>query len=216
MSKEVAIEILKILKKEYRNWNAPVVSLVAQHTKDPFKTLICALLSTRTRDETTAKVCEKVLKRIQRPEDILNIPLEELERLIYPVGFYKNKAKQLKEIAKELVEKYNGKVPSKLEELLKLKGVGRKVANLVLSDGFGIPAICVDTHVHRITNRWGIVKTRTPEETEKELMKIYPTDMWKDINKVLVAFGQKICLPVNPKCEECPVLKFCKFRRGEK
>lgn len=202
-------KVIEILKENYEKWEAPVVTLVAQHTHNPFKVLVCALLSTRTRDETTAKVCKRFFERIKCPEDLLEVPLDELERLIYPVGFYRNKAKQLKELARILVENYGGKVPDRREELLKLPGVGRKVANLVLADGYGIPAICVDTHVHRITNRWCLIKTKTPEQTEKELTKVLPKEYWIVINRLLVAFGQRICTPQKPKCEICPIEKFC-------
>ncbi len=202
-------QVIEILKENYERWEAPVVTLVAQHTHDPFKVLVCAFLSTRTRDETTAKVCKKLFGKIKEPEDILKIPLEELEELIYPVGFYRNKARQLKELARILVDEFGGKVPNNLEDLLKLPGVGRKVANLVLADGYGIPAVCVDTHVHRITNRWCLVKTKTPEQTERELMKVLPKDYWIVINRLLVAFGQRICTPQRPKCDMCPIEKYC-------
>ena len=202
-------KVIEILQDHYDRWQAPVVTLVAQHTNDPFKVLVCALLSTRTRDETTAKVCEKLFKRVKGIEDLIEIPLHELEKLIYPVGFYRNKAKQLKELARILIEKHKGKIPRSLEELTSLPGVGRKVANLVLADGYNVPAICVDTHVHRITNRWCLVKTKTPYETEKELMKKLPKKYWIVINRLLVAFGQRICTPQRPRCDICPVEEFC-------
>ena len=202
-------KVIAILQKHYEEWDAPVVTLVAQHTNDPFKVLICAFLSTRTRDETTAKVCEKFFGRIGSPRDILEIPLDELEEILYPVGFYRNKAKQLKNLAKMLVEDFGGDVPKTLDDLLKLPGVGRKVANLVLADGYGIPAICVDTHVHRITNRWCLIKTKNPEETERKLAKILPKKFWIVINRLLVAFGQRICTPQRPKCGICPIERFC-------
>ncbi len=210
MREEDLREVFSILEREYRKWDAPVVTLVAQHSRDPFQVLVCALLSTRTRDETTAKVCRRFLSRVRSPEDLLKIPLEDLERLIYPVGFYRNKARQLKDLAKDLITRFGGKVPDKIEDLLSLKGVGRKVANLVLADGYGIPAICVDTHVHRITNRWGLVRTKTPEQTEKELMRKLPKDLWIPINRLLVALGQRICTPTRPKCDLCPIDRFCK------
>ncbi len=201
--------VIEILKEHYERWSAPVVTLVAQHTHDPFRVLVCALLSTRTRDETTAKVCERFFKKVKSPEDIIQLPLKELEELIYPVGFYRNKAKHLKKLAEVLIRDFGGKVPKTREELLKLPGVGRKVANLVLADGYNIPAICVDTHVHRITNRWCLIKTKTPEQTERELMKILPKEYWIVINRLLVAFGQRICTPQRPKCGECPIESFC-------
>jgi endonuclease-3 len=209
MKKEDIPKVIEILKKHYESWNAPVVTLVAEHTHDPFKVLVCALLSTRTRDETTAEVCRRLFKRVKTPQDILSMPLKELEELIYPVGFYRNKARHLKELARRLIEDFGGGVPDRIEDLLSLPGVGRKVANLVLADGYGIPAICVDTHVHRITNRWCLIKTKSPQQTERELSKVLPKDYWIVINRLLVAFGQRICTPTKPKCDICPVEEFC-------
>ncbi len=209
MNRKDIPKVIEILQKNYEKWKAPVVTLVAQHTNDPFKVLVCALLSTRTRDETTAKVCRRLFERVRDAHGLADIDIRELERLIYPVGFYRNKAKQLKKLGEILVGKFNGKVPDRLEDLLSLPGVGRKVANLVLADGFGIPAICVDTHVHRITNRWCLVKTRNPKETEFELMEKLPKEFWISINRLLVAFGQRICTPQKPRCGECPIENFC-------
>lgn len=209
MRREDLPVVLQIMKREFPKWNAPIVKLIAHKKKDPFVALVCALLSTRTRDETTAEVCNRLLERIKTPYDLLEIDQRELQKLIYPVGFYRNKAKQLKELAKQLIEEFEGKVPDRLEDLLKLKGVGRKVANIVLSEGFGKPVIAVDVHVHRISNRWGLVKTKTPEETEKALMQIVPEEFRRDYNKLLVAFGQTVCKPVRPRCEECPIKDWC-------
>ena len=153
MKKEDLPKVLEILRKEFPKWNAPVVYMIAQHRRDPFRVLVCALLSTRTKDELTHKVCKKLFEKVKSPEDLLELSKEEIEKLIYPVGFYRVKAKQLKEIGKILTEEYKGRVPDKLEELLRLPGVGRKVANLVLSKGYGKPAVVVDVHVHRIVNR---------------------------------------------------------------
>jgi len=210
MKKKDIPMVLEILEKEYEKWEAPVVTLIAQHTNDPFRVLVSALISTRTRDETTAQVCKRLFERVKDPFDLIEIPTEELEKLLYPVGFYRVKAKHLRELAQDLISRFGGKVPSSREELLTLKGVGRKVANLVLADGYGQPAICVDTHVHRITNRWGLIKTRNPLQTEKELMKKVPRDYWRVMNRILVAFGQRICTPQNPKCETCPISNYCK------
>jgi endonuclease-3 len=201
----------KILKKESKNWNAPVVAFMGRNGTDPFKILISTILSLRTKDQTTAQASDRLFKVADTSEKILKLSEEEIEKLIYPVGFYRNKAKIIKEISKILVEKFNSKVPDDLETLLSFKGVGRKTANLVLSEGFGKPAICVDVHVHRISNRIGLVKTKSPEETEFKLMEILPKKYWKDINFVLVAFGQTICIPVKPKCKECPIIKYCEY-----
>jgi endonuclease-3 len=211
MREEDLQKVISILKKEFPQWNAPVVSLIAQKTGDPFRVLVCALVSTRTKDEITAVVCKKLFEKVKSVEDLYLIDKDELSKLLYPVGFYKNKALFLKEIAKELKEKYDSRVPDKLEELLRLKGVGRKVANLVLAEGYGIPAICVDTHVHRITNRWCLVKAKKPEETEHQLTKILPEKYWIEFNKLLVAFGQTICKPVKPLCHICPIREYCEY-----
>ncbi len=209
MKREDIDKVIRILEEEYKRNNAPVVTLIAERTKEPFKVLVSALISTRTRDETTIEVVKKLFKRVKTPKDLVDIPLKDLEQLLYPVGFYRNKARYLKELGKELEEKYGGKVPANIEDLLKLKGVGRKVATLVLSDGYGKDYICVDTHVHRIVNRWCLIKTKTPEETEKALMKVLPKKYWKKINRLLVSFGQRICTPLRPRCEECPIEDYC-------
>ncbi len=211
MSKFPIEKVLKILSEERKKRNAPIVTLVSKRTKDPFQILVSTILSLRTKDEVTAKATERLLSIVKTPEDILKIPDEELQKIIYPVGFYRNKTKTLKKISKILIEKYGGKVPDSLEELLKLPGVGRKTANLVLAEGYNKDAICVDTHVHRISNRWGIVKTKTPEQTEFELMKILPRKWWKEYNSILVAFGQTICKPVGPRCEVCPIKNYCPY-----
>ncbi len=209
MDTKTFLKVIDILKREYKNWNAPVVTLLADRTKDPYKILISTIISLRTKDEVTAEASKRLFKRAGTPEEMLTLSEEEIAELIYPAGFYRNKAKIIREISKTIIEKYRGKVPNNLEELLKLKGVGRKTANLVLSKGYGIPAICVDTHVHRIVNRLGFVKTKSPEETEEELMKKLPKKYWTEINEILVAFGQTICKPVSPLCSKCPVEKFC-------
>jgi len=143
------------------------------------------------------------------PRDMLALSPEEVEKAIYPVGFYRNKAKIIREACEILIERYNSKVPDEIDELLKLKGVGRKTANLVVSLGYGKPGVCVDTHVHRISNRWGYIETKTPFETEMALRERLPERYWVDYNSLLVAFGQSICRPISPKCTECPVEKYC-------
>lgn len=204
-------EILKILKKEYPKWNAPVITLMAEHQEIPFKILIATILSARTKDEVTAKAVSKLFKVITTPADLKNLSIKSIEKLIYPVGFYHTKAKALSKVSKRLVSEYNSAVPSNIDNLLKFEGVGRKTANLVLSRAFNIPAICVDIHVHRISNRLGIVETRDAFKTEIALQNILPKNKWSDINTLLVAFGQTICKPINPKCEICLVKKFCKY-----
>ncbi len=210
MDRSTFLKVLSILEKEFPKWNAPVVSLIAKRDhRTPFQILISTIISLRTKDQITAQVSERLFRIAKTPEDILKLTEEEIQKAIYPAGFYKNKAKTIKRIAQIIVEKYNGKVPDTLEELLKLPGVGRKTANLVLALSFGKPAICVDIHVHRITNRLGFVKTKSPEETEKQLMKKVPVEYWNRINDLLVAFGQTICKPVSPLCSKCPVKNYC-------
>ncbi len=200
--------ILKILRKENEKWKAPIVTLVASHGGTPFDILISTILSLRTKDETTAKATQKLLAEANNPYDMLKLSVKKIEKLIYPVGFYRTKAKNIKKICKILIEKYNGKVPDTIEELVKLPGVGRKTANLVIIKGYGKYGICVDTHVHRISNRWGYVSTKTPEETEMELRKKLPKQYWEEYNDLLVAFGQTLCKPIGPKCDVCPLLQF--------
>lgn len=176
---------------------------------DPFKVLICCILSLRTNDLTTYPCSLRMLELGTTPKDFLNVDVDTLAKAIYPVGFYKNKAQQILDISKELVEKYDSKVPDSIDELIKFKGVGRKTANLVLAKGFGIPAMCVDVHVHRISNRLGWVKTKTPDETEMELRKHLPKKYWLDINTILVTFGQNLCKPQKPMCNVCPIKEYC-------
>ncbi len=180
-----------------------------ENYKDPFIVLIACILSLRTNDRTTYPATVRMLKLGKTPEDFAKCDVKELEKAIYPVGFYANKAKQIVELSKELVEKYNSKVPDTIEELVKFNGVGRKTANLTLAKGHNIPAICVDVHVHRIFNRIGYVKTKTPEETEFALREKLPKKYWLDINTLLVTHGQNICKPINPKCTECPIAEYC-------
>ncbi|WP_423792318.1 DUF123 domain-containing protein [Methanocaldococcus indicus] len=192
-------KLLDILKEKIKK-DAVVTEISKENS--PFKVLVSTIISARTRDEVTEEVSKKLFKRVKDVDDLINIDEEELSNLIYPAGFYKVKAKKLKELAKTLKDKYNGEIPDNLEELLKLPGVGRKTANLVLTLAFNKDGICVDTHVHRICNRWEFVDTETPEETEKELRKILPKKYWKEINNLLVVFGREIC-NVKPRCDKC-------------
>jgi len=207
--KENIHRIIRVLKREAPQWDAPVMKRIREPLKDPFKILISCILSLRTRDEVTHKASENLFKLADNPRDMMNLKREEIEKAIYPVGFYRNKAKTILDISKELVERYSSKVPDSLDELLKLKGVGRKTANLVISRGYNKPGICVDTHVHRITNRWGYVSTRTPLETESVLREKLPEKYFRDFNHLLVAFGQSICRPISPLCTRCPIRRFC-------
>lgn len=202
-------KILKSIKIEIKRYKIPVVSEIAKDG-NPFKVLISCLLSLRTKDYVTKEASIRLFNLSDKPEGLLKTRLSDIEKAIYPVGFYKVKAKRIKEICKDLIDNYKGDVPDELAELLKLKGVGRKTANLVLTLGYNKPGICVDTHVHRISNRLGYVKTKTPEETELELRKKLPKKYWKIYNDLLVTYGQNICLPVSPKCSECKIINYCK------
>lgn len=203
-------QIIRIIETYTKKFELPVVSKVAEKTKkDPFQILIGTLLSLRTKDKTTEEACGRLFSLAKTPNEMMRLNEKTIEKAIYPVGFYRKKAKQLIEISKILVEKYNGKVPDGIEELLKIKGIGRKTANLVMNEGFNKPGICVDTHVHRISNRLGIVKTKNPEESEYELMKVIPKKYWIKYNAILVPFGQNICKSVSPLCSVCPVENLC-------
>lgn len=179
----------------------------------PFQLLVMTLLSSRTRDTTTIPLVKKLFEEFPEPDDFLKVPLHVLEKKLYGIGFYKTKANNVKKLSTITLEKYNGKIPDTLEGLTSLPGVGRKTANCVLAYAFRKPAIAVDIHVHRISNRLGWITTETPEDTEEKLKKIVPSESWVDVNKLLVNHGQRICLPRNPKCEICPVNKYCNYGR---
>lgn len=180
-----------------------------ENIKDPYLVLICCILSLRTNDKITIKATKRMLELAKTPQEISKLSVETLSKAIYPVGFYQNKAEQIINLSKIIVEKYNSKVPDSIDELIKFKGVGRKTANLVLTKGFNKPAICVDVHVHRISNRLGYVKTNSPDETEFALRKILPEKYWIDFNTLLVTLGQNICKPQKPKCNLCSIKNFC-------
>jgi endonuclease-3 len=201
--------IIPILRDAVRYWKTPIVTRVAVEYRDPFFILISTILSLRTKDDVTAKASQRLFAIAKSPEEMMRLDVKEIEEAIYPVGFYHNKARTIKEVCKTLVERYNGRVPDDLDELLKLKGVGRKTANLVITLGYNKPGICVDTHVHRISNRLGYVRTRTPEETEFALREKLPREYWIEYNDLLVTLGQAICQPVSPKCSRCPISEYC-------
>ncbi len=199
--------VIPILRNEVKRWEEPAVSKVSR--RDPFKVLVSCLLSLRTKDSTTEEASKRLFSVASTPQEILDLPLEKIEKLIYPVGFYRNKARVLKEISRDIMERFGGRVPDSMEGLLSLKGVGRKTANLVLIKGFGKEGICVDTHVHRISNRWGLIRTRTPEETEAELRRVLPKRYWMEFNDLLVPFGQNLCKPISPLCSSCKIERYC-------
>jgi endonuclease-3 len=203
-------KIIAILKKEVRQWKEPIVGVVAHRSRDPFQVLISCMLSLRTKDETTAGATERLFGLASTPEVILRLSLSRIEKTIYPVGFYRTKAKNIKAICKQLLECYGGKVPNEIDELVKLPGVGRKTANLVVTLGYGKQGICVDTHVHRISNRWGYVKTKTPEETEIALRRKLPSEYWIIFNDLLVPYGQNLCRPISPFCSRCKIACYCR------
>ncbi|MBI5179138.1 MAG: endonuclease III [Nitrospinae bacterium] len=194
------------LRREVAKFKVPVVGHFAD---SPFKVLVSTILSLRTKDKTTHEASDRLFAEAVTPEGILGIPIPRLEKLIFPVGFYKVKAATLHHVCKTLIEKHGGNVPRTLDELLAIKGIGRKTANLVVTVGFGLPGICVDVHVHRISNRWGYVKTATPEQTEMALRKKLPPKYWIEYNDLLVAFGQNVCLPLSPFCSRCVLQTIC-------
>lgn len=207
----MTIPIDKILLKLKRHYGEHHFD--KSNKNDAFRTLVSCILSLRTKDEVTFKASDRLFKIINKPKDLAAIEEKKLSKIIYPVGFYRTKARDLIKIGQKLTQEYNGRVPDGIDELLKFKGVGRKTANLVVSLGHGKDAICVDTHVHRICNRFGYLRTRNPFETEMTLRKKLPKRFWKTINYVLVLHGQQICKPISPICSICPVEKWC-LKRG--
>jgi endonuclease III len=207
----------RALKKEFNAHSAPIIELIEAQTHDPFCVLVGTILSARTKDQCTAGAVRRLFAEAKgevfRPEDLERLAVNEIEKLIYPVGFYRDKARHLKELPKILAEKFGGILPNTVEELCELPGVGRKTANLTVAVGFNLPAICVDVHVHRICNRWNLVNTKTPLETEMALRKILPVKYWKTWNSHIVSFGQTRCNPVRPKCDGCPVAKYCNYNK---
>ncbi len=201
--------VFDILREAAPGWSAPVVTQMASLSRDPYLVLIACLLSLRTKDETTGPAARRLFALADTPEAMLTLTSAQIEKAIYPVGFYKTKAQTVLEISRLLVEQYDSRVPDEIDELVQFKGVGRKTANLVVTLGYQKPGICVDTHVHRISNRWGYVTTKTPEETEMALRKKLPPSHWIEINDLLVAMGQTICHPTSPRCSLCPIEKYC-------
>jgi len=200
---------IKILRREVPKWETPIVTLMAETYQSPFRVLISCILSLRTQDATTAKASHRLFALADLPETMLKLTAKKMEKLIYPVGFYRTKAKNILEICQTLIDRYAGQVPDSIDELLKFRGVGRKTANLVVTLGYRKAGICVDTHVHRISNRWGYVKTATPEKTEFALRDKLPKKYWIEFNDLLVSFGQHLCRPISPVCSQCPIAKYC-------
>ncbi|MCL2844821.1 MAG: endonuclease III [Chitinivibrionia bacterium] len=204
-----------VLKEHFENNKTPVIDLMAIEDGDPYKILVGSILSTRTKDETTSTACKKLFEKADNLEKLATLSTEEIEKLIFPVGFYREKAKNLKQIPHIVNEKFGGVIPKTIDELLEFPGVGRKVANLVVAAAFKLPAICVDTHVHRIFNRLGYIKTKNPLETEMALRKKLPEKYWLGVNGYMVSYGQNICRPISPKCEICKISEICEFTNKE-
>ena len=202
-------DVLRTLKKEIPQWKVPVVGTFAHGENAPFKILISTVLSLRTKDKTTEGASHRLFRLADTPEAMRTLSVAQIEKAIYPVGFYHTKARNILGICEDLLAKFGGRVPDEIEELLTLKGVGRKTANLVVTIGYNKPGICVDTHVHRISNRWGLVKTKTPEETEAVLRKILPKRYWITFNDILVTYGQNLCVPISPFCSQCRIRRHC-------
>lgn len=209
MTPKEFIKLWPVLKSQVRSLHLPWLDQMASQERDPFKVLTSCILSLRTQDKVTGEASQRLFQLAQTPEALSKISVERIQKAIYPVGFYRVKARRIRDLSKEIVLKYNGRVPNTLEELLRLKGVGRKTANLVITLGYDKEGICVDTHVHRITNRWGLVRTKTPYQTEFALRAILPVRYWKQLNSYLVAFGQGICRPISPLCSQCEIRPDC-------
>lgn len=205
--------VMAALKREAKRFKQPIVTELADEKEDPFLVLISCLLSLRTKDATTEEASERLFALADTPQAMVKLPVAKIKKAIYPVGFYKTKAKRIKEICAVLIESYGSKVPDDFDELMKLKGVGSKTANIVMVYGFNKSGLPIDTHCHRIPNRLGWVKTKTPEQTEAALRVLLPKKYWHDFNDLFVQFGQNICRPVGPRCGECPVSRYCKYYR---
>ncbi len=201
--------ILRIVRNEVSHWQEPVLGVVARESSDPFRILIACVLSLRTKDLTTAQASQRLFALATDPQTMVKLSPSRIERAIFPVGFYKRKAIQLRGICRQLLEEFGGVVPDSIDHLLTLPGVGRKTANLVVTVGYQKPGICVDIHVHRISNRWGYIQTKTPEQSEEALRIKLPKRYWITYNDLLVPFGQNVCTPVSPWCSQCSVKRYC-------
>lgn len=199
----------RILKRAYQEQQAPIVAFARVQAQDPFRVLVSTILSSRTRDETTAQVAQGLFRVVSAPDDLRRTSLPRLEKLLFPVGFYRTKARHLKRLPVVLDDLFDGRIPDTIDDLCRLPGVGRKTANLVRSVAFDKPAICVDVHVHRICNRLGLLSTSTPHATEMTLREILPRRYWKTWNRYLVSYGQTVCTPLRPGCGECAIARYC-------
>lgn len=209
MQQETIHHVIQVLRAECRQWATPSVTVIAEQFRSPYTVLVSCIISLRTKDAVTADASARLFKSASTPQAMLALSEEEIATLIYPAGFYRTKARQIWEMTHALVERFGGRVPDQLDQLLSLKGVGRKTANLVVTLGYGKPGICVDIHVHRIMNRWGYVATKTPDQTEAALRSRLPQEYWIEINDLLVCYGQNCCVPVSPFCSRCVVSDWC-------
>ncbi len=209
-------KILLILEKEYNKFEEPIISKLIKIERDPYRVLIGTIISLRTKDNVTKIASEKLFAKADTPKKMIKLKEKKIEKLIYPAGFYKTKAKNIIKVSEILLDKYSGVVPDTIDELLTLPGVGRKTANLVIALGYGKNAICVDTHVHRISNRLGYVRTKNPEETEFALREKLPVKWWIKYNDLLVVWGQNVCKPISPFCSKCKIEKYCEKKNVDK
>jgi endonuclease-3 len=202
-------DVVRTLRTAAQGLDVPIVTEISHRHRDPYEVLISCVLSLRTKDDVTRPAANRLLDQAPTPADMLKLSEEEIARLIYPVGFYRTKAKNVRNICKDLMDKHDAQVPDELDQLLALKGVGRKTANLVITLGFGKLGICVDTHVHRISNRLGLVRTKTPDQTEMALREVLPKEYWIEYNDLLVTWGQNVCRPISPRCSRCALTPYC-------
>lgn len=202
--------VAALLDETVRSFRLPIVTEQSRRRRDPFRVLIATMISLRTKDAVTEEASQRLFSLADTPETLLGLTEEAVAQAIYPAGFYRTKAGNILKVCDLLVRRFGGEVPNDLDLLTSLPGVGRKTANLVLTLGFNLPGICVDTHVHRITNRWGYVRTKSPDETEKALRAILPAEYWIPINDWLVAMGQNLCTPLSPHCSVCPISPHCR------
>ena len=209
MTPKEFIKFWSVLKRQVQSLEVPWVDQMTSRERDPFKVLISCILSLRTKDKVTGEASQRLFEIAQTPEALSRVSVEKIEKVIYPAGFYRVKARTIRDLSKQLLQQYDGRVPDTIEELLQLKGVGRKTANLVVTLGYDKEGICVDTHVHRITNRWGLIRTKMPHQTEFALRATLPVRYWKRLNGYLVAFGQGICRPISPLCSRCQLRPAC-------
>lgn len=210
--KKEIIKVLKILKESQSGIRKTTLNRESKDSKrySPYQTLISCILSLQAKDEITEVISEELFKVAKTPEEMLKLPLAKLEKIIFSSGYYHNKAKTIRHISQELIDRFNSQVPDTREELMSIKGIGPKTANIVLAFSFNKPVIPVDTHVNRIPNRIGWIKTKSPEQSELALMEIIPKEYWADFNGIFVLFGKTVCLPVSPLCSTCPIKDYCK------